>query len=452
MFLDFPSGKPPSGDKLCYNNLKIMSDSAKTPPASPVSLFRDRRFLLVWLAQMVSGLGDWALMLAIPVAVYNGTNSQAKLGFAVVSETLPALLFGLIAGVLVDRLPRRRVMIATDLARMLVVLLLLNLHHFTHLSQSDIWLIYFVGFASASFSCFFNPARAALMPSLLPREKMLQANSLMSSGTRLTQVIGPGLGGILLFWLHPRGLFLFDAVTFLFSAACLFFVAENYTQREGRKGMSGVWADFLEGFQVFITHPVLGILIGILSVATFFGGIYNALLYAFVRDVLHVNGPGYGYLLSCVGFGALLALPLLGGPWKSAPPPRLLAAGLLIMAASGWALAFAPNASFGAAAMFFGGFGNMIMYLPIVTLFQTAGPPQMLGRIMGASVTVGAFFASTSGLVAAGIVSVFPHLRSLYALIPFSFVISGLMAALLLTRPIAMQKAASLSEPFSAER
>ena len=401
---------------------------------------------------MISGLGDWALMLAIPVAVYNGTNSQANLGFAVAWETLPALLFGLFAGVLVDRLPRRRVMIVADLARMLVVLLLLNLHHFMHLSHREVWLIYGVGFLSSTFSCFFSPARAALMPSLLPKEKMLQANSLMSSGTRLTQVIGPGLGGILLFWLHPRGLFLFDAATFLFSAACLFFVAENFTYREGRRGLPGVRADFLDGFRVFITHPVLGILIGILSAATFFGGIYNALLYAFARDVLHVNGTGYGYLLSCVGFGALLALPLLGGPWKSVAPPHLLAAGLLLMAVSGWMLAFAPNVSFGAVALFFGGFGNMVMYLPIVTLFQTAGPPQMLGRIMGASSTVGAFFASTSGLAAAGIVSVFPHLQTLYALIPISFVISGLMAIPLLTRPVAMQRGNIASEPASAEQ
>lgn len=413
-----------------------MSEISHITPSPSLSLFRDRRFLLVWLAQMVSSIGDWALMLAIPVAVYNGTNSQAKLGFAVVAETLPALIFGFAAGVIVDRIPRRRVMIATDLARMLLVLLLLNLHHFTQLSRSDVWLIYFVGFASASFSCLFNPARAALIPSLLPRQKLLQANSLLSSGTRLTQILGPGLGGILLYWLHPRGLFVFDAATFLVSAVCLLFVAESYKPRVGREGLVGVRVDFAEGFRVFRTHPVLGSLIGILSAATFFGGIYNTLLYAFVRDILHVHGLGYGYLISCVGVGALLALPLLSGPLKSAPPPRLLAAGLLIMAVSGWALAFAHSAVLGAAAMLVGGFGNMLMYLPIVTLFQTAGPPQMMGRIMGTATVVGAFFASASGLASAGIVSVFPHLQLIYALIPFSFVLSGLLAIPLLTRPV----------------
>jgi len=405
-----------------------MSDSAS-------SLFRDRRFLLVWAAQMVSGLGDWALMIAIPVAVYNGTNSQAKLGFAVVSETLPILLFGMFAGVLVDRLPRRQVMIVTDLARMGAVLLLLNLHHYSNLSTQDVWLIYFVSFVSASFSCFFQPARAALLPSLLPRERMLQANSLMTSGTRLTQIAGPAIGGILLLQLHPRGLFIFDAFTFLVSAVCLFFVAENYQPSAGREGLAGVWADFLDGLRIFKTHPTLGILIGILSLATFFGGIYNALLFAFVRDILHVQGPGYGYLLSGVGFGALLSLPLLAGPLKDAPPPRLLAVGLLIMAISGWMLAFAPNASFGAVAMFIGGFGNMLMYLPINTMFQTAGPPKMLGRIYGTAATLGAFFAATSGLAAAGIVSVFPNLQLIYALIPIFFVISGVLAVPLLTKP-----------------
>jgi len=418
-----------------------MLDSTLTPPASTPSLFRDRRFLLIWVAQMVSGIGDWALMLAIPVAVYNGTNSQAKLGFAVVAETLPALLFGLAAGVIVDRMPRLRVMIASDLARMGAVLLLLNLHHFSDLSSAEVWLIYFVGFASATFSCLFSPARAALIPSILPQEKLMQANSLLSSGTRLTQILGPGLGGVLLYWLHPRGLFIFDALTFLVSAVCLLFVAENFKQREGREGLAGLWEDFIEGFRVFVTHPTLGVLIGILSVATFFGGIYNALLYAFTRDILHADGPGYGYLLSCVGFGALLALPLLSGPCKSAPPARLLAAGLLLMALSGWVLAFAPNVAVGGAAMFVGGFGNMVMYLPIVTLFQTAGPPQLMGRIMGAAVTIGAFFASASGLAAAGIVTVYPHLQTIYALIPASFVISAVLAITYLSRPAAAAEA-----------
>ena len=416
-----------------------MSTSSKnTPPPFP-SLFRDRRFLLIWLAQMVSGIGDWALMLAIPVAVYNGTNSQVKLGLAVVAETLPALLFGLLAGVIVDRMPRRRVMIAADLARMAAVLLLLNLQHFSQLSTGELWLIYFVGFASASFSCLFNPARAALIPSILPREKLLQANSLLSSGTRLTQILGPGLGGIILYWLHPRGLFILDALTFLVSAVCLLFVVEDFKQREGLAGMAGLWEDFLEGFRVFAGHPTLSVLIGILSVATFFGGIYNALLYAFARDILHADGPGYGYLLSCVGFGALLALPLLSGPLKSTPPPRLLAAGLMLMAISGWALAFAPNLTIGAVAMFVGGFGNMVMYLPIVTMFQTAGPPQFMGRIMGAAVTIGAFFASASGLAAAGLVIIYPHLQAIYAVIPTSFVLSGVLAITYLSRSDGVQ-------------
>ena len=420
-----------------------MSQSSITTAPPFRSLFRDRRFLLIWVAQMISGIGDWALMLAIPVAVYNGTNSQAKLGLAVVAETLPALLFGLAAGVIVDRMPRRRVMIATDLARMAAVLLLLNLHHFTHLSQPDVWLIYFVGFASATFSCLFNPARAALIPSILPREKLMEANSLLSSGTRLTQILGPGLGGIILYWLHPRGLFIFDALTFLVSAVCLLFVVEHFQRREGLAGLAGLLEDFIEGFQVFVTHPTLSILIGILSVATFFGGIYNALLYAFTRDILHVDGPGYGYLLSCVGFGALLSLPLLSGPFKSTPPPRLLAAGLMLMAISGWALAFAPNMAIGAIAMFVGGFGNMVMYLPIVTMFQTAGPPHLMGRIMGAAVTIGAFFASVSGLAAAGIVTVYPHLKAIYAIIPAAFVISGLLSITYLGRPNAEQAGAS---------
>ena len=405
----------------------------RTPPATQDSLFRNRSFLLLWLAQIVSSLGDWALLIAIPVTVYDGTNSPSKLGLSFVAGTAPTLVLGIFAGVLVDRYDRRVLMIVSDLGRMVSVTLLLGVGHLDHLTNQGLWLIYGSAFLTSAFSAFFTPARASLMAALLPRERLLQANALSSSSGRLTQLLGPALAGALLQWLRPHGVFAFDSLTFLFSAVCVVFVSDPQVRRVAPAGLAGIGRDLREGLSYLAPGTLLGNLIRFFSLMTFAGGIFNALLYVFVRDVLKVDGAGFGYLLSAMGLGAFLAVPLVAGPLKNTAPRHLICAGFLGMGVTGAGLSLASGVAGGATAFFFFGLSNIIMILPALTLCQTTPPPEVRGRVMGALGAIGAFFTAASSLVVACLIGSAPPLRLIFLALAAAYLVCGLLALPLLS-------------------
>ena len=418
----------------------MLTQTTESPSSAPQpSLFKNRSFLLLWLAQVMSSLGDWALLIAIPVTVYDGTNKASNLGLSFVAETIPGLVLGVFAGVLVDRWDRRVVMIVSDLGRMLTVALLLGVRHLDqpgHLEPSDLWLIYGAAFLTSAFSSFFYPARSALMAALMPRERLMQASALSSSSLRLTQLLGPALAGLLLHRLHPHGVFLFDALTFLFSAVCVYLVANPEVRRDLAPGMAGVVRDLREGLSYLAPGTTLGNLIGVLSVASFASGIASVLLYVFVRDVLKISGGSFGYVVSAIGLGALLAVPLVAGPFKDAPPPRLIAVGYLLMGIAGACFACAPSVTVAAISLFFGGLGNMLMFLPALTMCQTEPPPEVRGRVMGALGTISSFFTLTSALAVAAFIGLAPPLRPLYLILAAVYFVCGLMAYPLLSRKL----------------
>ena len=414
----------------------IQDASAPAAPPPPSSLFQNRGFLLLWLAQVISTLGDWALMIAIPVTVYNATGSRTALSFAFVAETLPLLVLGVLAGVVVDRWERRRMMIASDLGRAVATLLLLGIPSIAHLNQGGLWIIYGVAFVTSAFGSVFSPARQALMTDLLPRERLMQATALSSSSQRVTALLGPALGGVMLYWLHPRGAFVFDALTFGASALCVFLVQDPRKVRKAVRGMAGFWTELVEGLRLFAPGTVLGLLIALISTAAFAGGIYNTLEYAFVHDVLKLSGPGFGAMMSALGLGALLAVPLVAGPLKDVAPGKLVPAGLAMMAAGVFGLVLSHSAVLGAIWFFCFGLGNMIMYLPVVTLFALAAEPAVRGRVYGTATSLTALLGASAALASAGLVVVIPDLRVLFACLGVVFALSAVAALRGLNRKV----------------
>ncbi|NJN44088.1 MAG: MFS transporter [Anaerolineae bacterium] len=148
-------------------------------------LLQNRDFRLLWLGQSVSNFGDSMTNLALLLLVNHLTGSTAALATMAIVLALPTLTFGLIAGVYVDRWDRRQVMVISDLIRGVLVLGFILVG-----SVENIWLLYLIGFTQASIGTFFNPARSALIPNLVPKEGLLAANSL----TQMTQIIFGLLG------------------------------------------------------------------------------------------------------------------------------------------------------------------------------------------------------------------------------------------------------------------
>lgn len=412
--------------------------------SSPPSLFWDRDFLLLWLGQIISSLGDAASIIVVPIAIYTYAHSvhnldKVALSIWALASALPVILLGLFAGVFVDRWNRRRTMLVSDLGRAGVSMLLLLVH-----SKHDIWLFYIAAFLASAFSCFFSPARSALMASILPRQMLMRANAVSTSGMQIVSFAGPLLTALLLELVHVRGIFLFDAITFLLSALCIFLVVRTEQAPAKKQMFAGVWQEMAEGLTYIRRSQTLSALLTILTIIILGGGIYNTLEVAFAKDIWHVTDGQFAGLMAAFGLGMIAAGLVVAGPLRDAPPPRLIAGSLALMAVAGFGFALAPTYLWGGAALFLLGLGNMLVNIPVVTLFQNVAPNTMLGRIFSTTALVQrtAMFAA-AGL--AGTLSTLVAWRPLFVGLSAAYLICALLTLPLLERRSAPATEGTLS-------
>lgn len=404
-------------------------------------LFRNRGFLLLWLAQMISTVGDWALYIVVPVTVYKATGSKSALGISFICGTLPTLLFSLLGGVLADRWNQKRTMIAADLARTGAILLLLLVSNIKHFGPHDLVLFYAVSFLVASFSCFFSPARQSLMRMIVPKADLMQANSLIFTGVQACSLLGPAIGALLLALMTPKSVFVFDAATFAVSVLLVGLIAVDKSlvppPRKVPRGPKGVWQDANEGMAYVGNSPILRPALIMLVTAVTASQITNTLEFPFVRDLWHGGGSQYAGLVS-LGFGAALLTGLVAsGPLRSVPPARLLLIGFGIMGMATLAFAGSKEIFTGGAMLFLSCVGNTIENIGNMTLFQSAAPPELQGRVSATISLLTRIAASVGSLIMVGLTLHFhgPNsLRLIFAGVALVYLFCGLLAWATLSR------------------
>ncbi|HTZ97818.1 MAG TPA: MFS transporter [Terriglobales bacterium] len=173
----------------------------------------NRNFRRLWAAQIVSEIGDWFYSLAIYSLLLQMTGHARSVALALVLQVIPQTLFGPLSGVVNDRVSRKRVMIISDLVRVLIVLCMLLVR-----SQSMIWLVYPLLFLESVMWAFFEPARTAVIPNITTSEDLILANTLSSTTWSLNLVAGAALGGLALALLGYNASFVLNALSFLVSA------------------------------------------------------------------------------------------------------------------------------------------------------------------------------------------------------------------------------------------
>jgi len=176
-------------------------------------LRQNQNFRRLWLAQIVSEIGDWFYSLAIYDLLLQMTGHASSVALALVLQVLPQTLVGPIAGVVNDRIPRKHVMIAADLARAVIVFSMLLAR-----SRSTLWLVYPLLFLESTMWAFFEPARTAVIPNVATEEDLIVANTLSSATWSFNLVVGAALGGFTLALLGNSALFVLNSLSFLVSA------------------------------------------------------------------------------------------------------------------------------------------------------------------------------------------------------------------------------------------
>ena len=174
---------------------------------------RNANFRRLWCAQIVSEIGDWFYTLAIYTLLLQLTGQASSVALALVLQVLPQTFVGPTAGVVNDRISRKKVMIAADLIRVVIVFSMLLVR-----SRSMVWMVYPLLLAETIMAAFFEPARSSVIPNITAREDVIVANTLSSTTWSMNLVLGATIGGIVAAWLGRDAVFLLNALSFLVSA------------------------------------------------------------------------------------------------------------------------------------------------------------------------------------------------------------------------------------------
>jgi MFS family permease len=290
-------------------------DIGQAPPETggdPGSLWRHRNFLKLWSASAVSYLGTHISMLALPlIAAVLLDASPFEAGLMAAIGWLPYLLFGLFAGVWVDRLRRRPVLIATDLGRAAVYSLVPISFA---LGKESITLLTVVALLAGTLSVFYDVANLSYLPTLVDRSLLVQANSRITSTSSAAQIIGPGIGGMLIRLVGAPVAVLVDALSFLVSAALVWRIDAPEPPPEPAANRS-IRSDIEQGFRIVLGSDILKALAASAATVQLAGYAFLAIYVLYMTRDLGLTAAEVGLVLSIGGAGALVGA-LLADPLR----------------------------------------------------------------------------------------------------------------------------------------
>ena len=272
---------------------------------STFKALQHRNFRLIWIGQLVSMAGSMmqsaAILWHVSVLVEPGRRGLA-LGLVGLVRVVPIVVFSLIAGVVADAHDRRRLMLVTQTG-MAVSAALLSWVAFAGVRA--VWPIYALAAVGAAFGTFDNPARQALIPTLVPVEDLPNAISLNAIMFQTASVVGPAAGGVLIGGLGIGWAYAFNAVSFLCVIAAVLLMRDVSGNPEGSAGRISL-AAAIEGLRFVFKTPLIRSTMLLDFFATFFASA-TALLPIFAQDILDVGARGYGVLSAAPSVGAILA-------------------------------------------------------------------------------------------------------------------------------------------------
>lgn len=343
-----------------------------------------RDFSLIWWSQVLSQVADGVSRLALLWFVYSVTGSALKTSIIGLLQTLPPIVLGPLIGVSVDRLPKKAILIGSDVARAILIGVIpcgLSMEVFTVEMLYVLVLLY--GIATA----MFVPALSASVPFLIDRPRFTAANALLQSTTSIGIIIGPALSGLGIAFSGSQDVLCVNALTYLASALCLVTIrlprsARSYQQRSR---VAATLRDLTEGIRyALIEQRTILMLILMASVYTFGTGAFTTLFPVFGKRMLSLGPVEVGYLWSCLGIGLLVAsLGLVSmTAWKIRSRIKAVSVSTVIAGAALCGLVWTDDLTVAAllVAIIGMGFGT---WTPIAWgLIQEVSPADRVGRVM----------------------------------------------------------------------
>jgi len=380
--------------------------AAATAPAAPMSftdVLRIDVMRRVWFAQVISLFGDFlALFAVIAVVSFTMHGTPNQITGVQIFYMLPLVFVGPIAGVFVDRWPIKPTLVASDLIRAALAVLLIP--------ATSIWQVYIVLAALSCVSAFFGPAQQVTIRTHVPAQGLISANALMQMAFMGMRVVGPATAGAVAASFGPRICYAIDVVSFVLSAALIGSVAIRRppsatpsapTAPSSSNRIHAIWRDLVQGVNFIVHHAAILFVVMAMAAGLFTIGCFGPLIAIFVRDTLHGSARLFGFVSAMVGVGLFVGTPVIRKISARFTNDVLVLSGLAGIGAGVFLLGAMPHqvATLIAAAAI--GFAFAAIMVPAQTLLQRETPHEMIGRVSSTNISV-ALLAQVIGLMLSG--------------------------------------------------
>ncbi len=349
--------------------------AAPTTRMSPFAVFRNGNFSKMWTGQLVSTMGSALTSLAASIYVFQKTNSAMSVGLMLMATAAPSLLVGLFAGVLVDRFNRKRIMMAADLTRAVLVFLIPFL-----VPLSVIWL-YVIVMLTSAIGQFFDPAQESVLPEVASEEELAAANSLMAISSFGATAVGFAASGLLAAAANISWAFYLDAISFVFSAGCIFLVNIKPIQLDEETNTSIVIKNLKVGVKQLFDTPILRSLF-LTSIPTLVAfGLSNALLLPFALRALNASEFEYGLQEGLTSLGFVAGSLLMASIFDRMREGAWIATGFIGMALMSIVYSFTHSIPLAIGIVAISGFFNAPSSIGRRLVVQRNTPREMRGRV-----------------------------------------------------------------------
>ncbi len=374
--------------------------AAVAKPASPFAVFRHRTFSLMWTGQLISTIGSALTSLAASIMVYRATGGSAlSVGLMLMATAAPSLLVGLVAGVFVDRFDRRRIMIAADIVRAVLVFLI------PFLAAANIVWLYVIVMLSSAVGQFFDPAYESILPEAAPDEELAAANSLMAISSFGATAVGFAASGLIASNYPIAYAFYLDAISFLISAGCILFLRVRKIEVEGETSVRVVVNNLKSGIGYMVRMPALRSLLMLAIPIAISVGLTNSLLLPFATRALKATEFEYGLQEGLTSVGYVISSLLMASILSRWREGQWIAVGQLAMGLTGIVYSQLHWVPLAIGVQMCEGFMNAPYGIARRLLVQRNTPAEVRGRVSSAfSVLSNTFFLV--GMATAGLADV----------------------------------------------
>jgi Na+/melibiose symporter-like transporter len=379
-----------------------------------------RDFRLLLGAGLVSMTGDWILEIGLAYYIYAITGSTLASATMLLASFVPQILFSSVAGVFVDRWDRKRTMIGANLLLCVGLAPLVLVHR-----ADQVWIVYVVLMWEGIIQVFFSPAEQALVPHLVPDDRLVTANALNGQNVDLSRLVGSAVGGVVAGLGGITALAAVDAATFVLAASMVAAVrtsgravdsdaAPETSTRELEGRLKRLWNEWLNGLRAAASQRVLRVIFAFVLVTSVGEGIMGTLFAPFVRDVLHGSAEAYGLIVSVQAIGGIVGGLVAASVGHRVSAAHLFGWGSVVFGVVDLTMFLYPLVWVqvwpAAACMIVVGVPGALTVAGFMTLFQRSTADAYRGRVFGAmglvqsvAMVVGAvgagFLGSSVGIV-----------------------------------------------------